>query len=272
MDSKNELKKLLDSIACIAGGEYSNKIMELTTTATPEPIRTIAEAMGMMMVKVEGREFQLEQMVEKLTVLNKQIRTNTLQTVEAMAQALEARDAYTRGHAERVAALAAEIAHEMGLSDSQIETVRIAGVLHDLGKIGCSDRIFQHNNAAPTPELRQEINSHPTTGAEILSRLDFLNEVRSIIWCHHERVDGHGYPRALSAQEIPLEACIVAVADAFDAMTTDRPYQQAKPDTQALDILRNGAGTAWDKNCVAAFERVMTQKWQKNLEHPADIS
>ncbi|GAB1410425.1 hypothetical protein MASR1M90_15790 [Desulfovibrionales bacterium] len=265
MDSTGKLKQLLDIIARVAAGEYSNTIMELTTQATPEPIRTIAEAMGMMMVKVEGREFQLEQMVEQLTLLNEQIRINTIQTVAAMAQALEARDAYTRGHAERVGQIAAAIAKEMDFNAERIELVRTAGLLHDLGKIGCSDRIFQHHEHVPSSELMQEIMTHPTTGAEILSRLDFLDDVRTIIWCHHERVDGQGYPRALPAEKIPLEALVIAVADAFDAMTTDRPYQKARTYDQAMDILRQGAGTAWDIQCVAAFERAMATKTQLHL-------
>lgn len=256
----NELNKLLKIIQDIAAGEYSDTIMGLTTPDTPEPLRTIAEAMGMMMVKIEGREFQLEQMIEQLQRLNEQIRTNIVQTVSAMAQALEARDAYTRGHAERVGDLGAKIAREMGQNNERIEVVRIAGVLHDVGKIGCSDRVFQHTDQHPNPELKQEILSHPTTGAEILSRLDFLDEVREIIWCHHERVDGQGYPRALPVEKIPLEALIIAVADAFDAMTTDRPYQKARSVQEALDILRGGAGSAWDPDCVAACERVLDLK------------
>lgn len=259
-DYDSELRKLLVIIEKIAAGEYSDDIMELTTSTTVEPIRSIAEAMGMMMVKVEGREFQLEQMIEELKILNDQIRTNTVQTVAAMAQALEARDAYTRGHAERVAAIAAEIAEEIGLDAARVELVRTAGVLHDLGKIGCSDRIFQDHGLKNPSDVVKEITSHPRVGADILARLDFLDAARAIIWSHHERVDGKGYPRALPADQIPQEALIIAVADAFDAMTTDRPYQKAKAAEEALDILRKGAGSKWDAGCVAAFERIQAAK------------
>lgn len=255
-----ELHQLLEKIARVAAGDYSNDIMALTTDSTPEPIRSIAEAMGLMMVKVEAREFRLEQLVDELRALNERIRQNTVQTVAAMAQALEARDSYTRGHAERVAALAAEIAVEMGLDQERIELVRIAGVLHDIGKIGCSDRIFQDHGPKNPPDVVREILSHPAVGAEILSRLEFLDRVTAIIVAHHERVDGKGYPNKLPFEQIPLEARIIAVADGFDAMTTDRPYQKARTWEVALGILRSGSGAQWDGDCVAAFERVLARK------------
>jgi putative nucleotidyltransferase with HDIG domain len=253
---QQELERLLEMIGEIAAGNYSNDIMELTTDATPETIKTIAEAMGMMMVKVEMREFQLEQLIEELQQLNTQIRLNSLQTVSAMAKALEARDAYTCGHAERVAILAAEIASEMGLDEKDIELVRTAGLLHDIGKIGCSDRIFQPHGAKNPPEVVKEILSHPGAGADILGKLDFLGPVTEIILTHHERVDGKGYPNSLEHHNIPLGARIIAVADGFDAMTTDRPYQKAMSHDAALEILKKHAGTKWDTDCVAAFEQV----------------
>lgn len=261
MDNGNEeLRQLLSIIKNIAEGTYSDDIMSLTTDDTAEPIKSIAEAMGMMMVKVEAREYQLEQLVEELRTLNAQIRHNAVQTVSAMAQALEARDPYTRGHAERVASLAAEIAGELGFDHTRVELVRTAGVLHDIGKIGCSDRIFQNHGIKNPPDVVKEIVNHPLVGAEILGRLDFLDTVTTIIVAHHERMDGKGYPRGLNRDHIPLEAKIIAVADAFDAMTTDRPYQKARSAQAALDILHEHAGVRWDEECVAAFERVLHRK------------
>jgi putative nucleotidyltransferase with HDIG domain len=254
------LQQLLEKIARVAAGDYSNDIMALTTEATPEPIRSIAEAMGLMMVKVEAREFRLEQLVDELRELNERIKQNTLQTVAAMAQALEARDSYTRGHAERVAALAAEIAEEMGLDQERVELVRTAGVLHDIGKIGCSDRIFQDHGPKNPPDVVKEILSHPRVGAEILSRLEFLDQVTAVIVAHHERVDGKGYPHKLPFEQIPLEARIISVADGFDAMTTDRPYQKARTWEVALGILHSGAGAQWDGDCVAACAQVLARK------------
>lgn len=254
--STPEVTNLLDRIRDIAAGDYSGDLMVLTRDGTPEPVRSIAEAMGLMVVRVEAREYQLELLVEDLRRLNERIRRDSLQAVSAMAQALEARDAYTRGHADRVAGLASRIARELGLDDAAVETIRTAGILHDIGKIGCSDRIFEPHEARNPPDVVREILSHPGAGVEILKHLDFLGEVIDLVHGHHERVDGKGYPRGLRGDGIPLGARILAVADAYDAMTTERPYQKAMDHDTALGIFRKMAGTKWDAACVAAFERL----------------
>lgn len=264
MDTENQkLEQLLEIIGNVAAGDYSNDIMGLTTDTTPDTIRIIAEAMGMMMVKVEAREYQLELLVEELRHLNGRIKENSVKTVAAMAQALEARDAYTRGHAERVASIAEAIAREMRLEEEQVELVRTAGILHDIGKIGFSDRIFQPHDVKNAPDMVKEIMEHPVMGANILKNLDFLGGVTEIIRAHHERMDGKGYPGRLAAKDIPLGARIIAVADSYDAMTTDRPYQKARSHETALEILREHAGTKWDSECVAAFERLQAAKISK---------
>jgi len=251
------IERLLEIIEEVAAGKYSNDIMELTRDDQPESVRAIAEAMGLMMVKVEAREYRLELMIQELEELNEKIRQSTVNTVSAMAHALAARDAYTEGHAARVADLAVQIARQMGLNDQEVEYVRLGGILHDIGKIRFSDRLFNPHDAKNPPDVVKEILSHPTTGVEILHDLDFLGPALDYIHCHHERPDGKGYPRHLKEVEIPLGAKILAVADAFDAMTTDRPYQKGKNPEVALGILKKHAGTKWDKKCVAAFEAVI---------------
>jgi len=248
---------LLEIIEEIAAGRYSNDIMELTREDQPEPVRTIAEAMGLMMVKVEAREYRLELMVKELEELNERIRQNTINAVSAMANALAARDTYTEGHAERVAHLAVQIARALHMTEEDVEYVRLGGILHDIGKIGFSDRLFSPHEAKNPPDVVKEILSHPSTGVKILHALDFLGPAISYVHCHHERPDGKGYPRGLPDKDIPLGAKILAVADAFDAMTTDRPYQKGKPPEVALGILKKHAGTKWDRDCVVAFEAVM---------------
>ncbi|MBW1733088.1 MAG: HD domain-containing protein [Deltaproteobacteria bacterium] len=251
------VERLLEIIEEIAAGRYSNDIMALTRDDQPEPVRAIAEAMGLMMVKVEAREYRLELMIRELEELSEKIRQSTVSTVSAMAHALAARDAYTEGHAARVAHIAVKIAREMGLDDEEVEYVRLGGILHDIGKIGFSDRLFIPHEARNPPEVVKEIITHPTTGVEILRDLDFLGPALDYVHCHHERPDGKGYPRHLKDHEIPLGAKILAVADAFDAMTTDRPYQKGRSREDALKILKKEAGIKWDKKCVAAFEQVM---------------
>jgi HD-GYP domain-containing protein (c-di-GMP phosphodiesterase class II) len=252
-----ELYGLLKIIEAIAAGRYSNDVMELTRPEVKEPVRTIAEAMGLMMVKVEAREYRLEMLIRELEELNERIRRNAIGTVSAMANALAARDTYTEGHAERVGRIAGLIAAEMGLPEKEVELVQVAGRLHDIGKIGFSDRLFLPHEGKNPEDVVREITRHPSTGAEILKDLDFLGPALTYIHCHHERPDGRGYPRHLKAPEIPLGARIIAVADGFDAMTTDRPYQEGKTPEAALAILKEGSGGKWDADCVAAFERIL---------------
>jgi len=213
--------------------------------------------MGLMMVKVEAREYHLDMLIKELEALNERIRRNAIGTVSAMANALAARDTYTEGHADRVGWIAGMIAAELGLPEEEIELVRVAGRLHDIGKIGFSDRLFLPHEGKNPEDVVREITRHPATGAEILKDLDFLGPALSYIHCHHERPDGRGYPRHLKESDIPLGARIIAVADAFDAMTTERPYQKAMTPEEALVILQKGTGGHWDADCVAVFERIL---------------
>lgn len=254
-----ELNRLLEVIADISAGQYSNDVMELTGPEVSEPVRTIAEGIGLMMVKVEAREYHLETLIKQLEEVNQQVRLNTIATVAAMAKALAARDAYTEGHAERVSQISRLIATEMSLTENETELVELAGLLHDIGKIGFPDVLFLPHEGDNPKEMVREITRHPITGAEILKDLDFLGSALSFIRYHHERPDGRGYPDHLKGADIPVGARIIAVADAFDAITTDRPYQRAKTFPEALAILKGGAGTKWDSECVAAFERVLPE-------------
>ena len=250
-----QLDRLIEVITDVAGGRYSGDIMDLTRPGVEEPVRTIAEAMGLMMVKLEAREFHLAELIEQLKEINQKIRRNTIATVSTMARALAARDAYTEGHAERVGRIAGMVAAEIGLDEAETERVELAGLLHDIGKIGFPDSLFLPHDGDNPKEIVREITRHPATGAEILKGLDFLGSAIGFIRCHHERPDGPGYPEHLKGADIPLGARIIAVADAFDAITTDRPYQKARGHFEALAILKDGAGTKWDTDCVAAFER-----------------
>ena len=254
-----QLDRLIEIIKDVAKGRYSNEVMDLAAPNVEEPVRTIAEAMGLMMVKVEAREFHLEMLIEQLEQVNQKIRRNTIATVSAMANALAARDAYTEGHAERVGQIAGLVAAEMGLNESEAELVRLAGLLHDIGKLGFPDSLFLPHEGDNPKEIVREITRHPATGAEILKDLDFLGSALSYIRYHHERPDGRGYPEHLKGADIPLGARMIAVADAFDAITTDRPYQKARTFEEGLAILKGGAGTKWDSDCVAALERILSK-------------
>jgi putative nucleotidyltransferase with HDIG domain len=255
-DDKLE-KKLLSIISDIAEGRYSDDIMELTKDHVPDTVRTIAEAVGLMMVKVEAREFQLQQLVDELKELNETVRKNTIAVVTAMAHALEARDTYTEGHAARVAELSHAIAHQLGLKGEDTEYVRLGGALHDIGKIGFPDTLFSSHEPKLPSNLVKEINRHPAIGVKILEPLDFLGPAIDYVSAHHERLDGRGYPRGLKGDQIPLGAQIVSVADIYDAITSERPYQETRTPDEALAILYNISGTRIKIEIVQALERAL---------------
>jgi HD-GYP domain-containing protein (c-di-GMP phosphodiesterase class II)/putative methionine-R-sulfoxide reductase with GAF domain len=195
-----------------------------------------------------------------IAIENARLFENTQQTyyetIRSLAQALEARDAYTKGHSERVTRYALATAKEMGISDHSIKVIRYAGLLHDIGKIGISDSIL-HKRLKLTDEDWEAIRSHPLFGDSILGPLKFLQEAQAIVLRHHERYDGSGYPGHLKAEEIPLEARIIAVADAYDAMTSDRPYRQAMDHQTAVGELDKAAGVQFDPVVVEAFLAVV---------------
>ncbi|MCB2187473.1 MAG: HD domain-containing protein [Deltaproteobacteria bacterium] len=250
---------LLEIIQEIAEGRYSDRIMELTKPEAPEFIRTVAEAMGLMMVKVEAREFRLEALVKELQEANRTIRKNSLATVTAMAQALGARDTYTEGHVDRVSRLAETMALDLGLDRGEAEFVRLGGLLHDIGKIGFPDSLFDDHGGKNPPELVKAIMAHPRLGAEILAGLEFLGPALDYVYCHHERLDGSGYPRRLKGEDIPLGAQILAVADSFDAMTTDRPYQKGWEIPKAVARLRELSPQKLNPRVLDSLARVLAE-------------
>ena len=171
----------------------------------------------------------------------------------AISQALGMRDKYTEGHGRRVSLYAERLARRLGLSEKDIENIRIGGMLHDIGKIGFSNRIFSNEEAALSKEMHDEIHSHPLIGRMILSGMNFHESVLDYVCYHHERVDGKGYPSGLCNEEIPLGARIISVADCFDAMTTDRPYQGRKNLPEAFVALNRMSGKVLFPRLVSAF-------------------
>ncbi|WP_327361694.1 MULTISPECIES: HD-GYP domain-containing protein [unclassified Streptomyces] len=173
-------------------------------------------------------------------------------TIRALVQAVDLKDRYTRGHSERVGQASAMIARELGMSEDRLEVVRIAGILHDVGKLGVPTRLLRKDGPL-TPEERRVIELHPEYGHEMVRGIGFLGEARSAILHHHERVDGTGYPYGLAGEQIPVLARVVAVADAFDAMTSTRSYSRARPVPVALAELERCAGAHFDPAMVHAL-------------------
>ena len=187
--------------------------------------------------------------------------------LDALVNAVDNKDRYTRRHSEDVMRYAAKIAREMQLEQSLQHTIQVAALLHDVGKIGVPDRILRKPGTLTAEEI-EAIRQHPLMGAIIVGAVPGFEETLDAIRHHHERWDGAGYPFGTVGQETPLTARIMAVADAYSAMTMDRPYRQGKHPTAALLILTQGAGTQWDPECVAAFRRAVAASGPELLLTP----
>jgi putative nucleotidyltransferase with HDIG domain len=180
------------------------------------------------------------------------LKDQNRQTIEALTEAIEARDAYTYGHSRQVTRYAVRLAQEVGLAQEQIELMDYAGLLHDVGKIGIRDYVLLKPGALSEEEF-DVMKRHPAIGVKIIERVHGLRATLPIIEGHHERVDGRGYPNGLKGEDIPIEARILSIADSFEAMTADRAYRPAMETERALKILQDGRGTHWEPTLVDRF-------------------
>jgi putative nucleotidyltransferase with HDIG domain len=184
-----------------------------------------------------------------------QLTRSYMATVRALSNAVEARDAYTGKHAERVTLFAIEIARELGLPAPDTPEVEFGFLLHDVGKLAIPDSILFKPGPLTTEE-RAMMSRHTIVGAEIMRDIEFLAEASKVVRSHHERWDGNGYPDGLAGEEIPLNARVFAVADVFDALTTNRPYRVALSFEQARSMIEEESGSHFDPQVVDAFRRI----------------
>ena len=218
-----------------------------------EVMLSVERSLEKKRLELEIREYQqhLEQKVEEQT---REIRKMFLGAIEALVFALEAKDRYTAGHSRRVSRIAVGIGTELGLCPDDLENLRWAGLLHDVGKIAV-DQLIQNKPAKLTPQEYEHIMIHSSVGANIVKPV--VNEkVVEMIWHHHDHYDGSGLNQVAAGEDIPLEARILAVADAFDAMTSDRPYRPAMSVDEALNEIRQGAGTQFDPVVASALLKI----------------
>ncbi len=240
--------------------------------AAAVPFRIQGQVIGFSLVgRRDGRRFRVEDL-QSLTLLadetavilhdgqvQEQLRELLYSAVRTLVAALEAKDPYTRGHSQRVSSTAVAIATALGLSAAEVEHIRLAGLLHDIGKIATPEDILRKTGPL-TPEERAVVNQHAERGAAILAEMRPFRPLAELVLSHQESYDGSGYPDGVAAEAIPIGARIIRVADAFDAIISDRPYRRGKPLAQAADELRQMAGRALDPEVVETFLRVLITK------------
>jgi putative two-component system response regulator len=247
---------------CLQRGatDYLTKPVDL-----PDLARAIAGGLRRRDTRIEGQKINawLKEEVALRTAELRMERANleriSVETLETLVNALEAKDPYQRGHSARIADLSATVAAELGLPEDRVEAIRTAGRLHDIGKIGTREDIL--NKQGPlTDEEFEHVKLHPVTGCEILSPLHHLHDVIGCVRSHHERWDGRGYPDGLAGEAIPLGARIVGAAEIYDALTTARPYQERMTPELAIERMRDLVGSAVDAGVHRALQAVIARR------------
>jgi len=225
----------------IAAGDFSQRVKV--------PGRT---ELGQLGASFNQMTDQVERFVGDLQRSANENHDLFLGTVKALAAAIDGKDPYTRGHSERVSRFSVATAQGLGLPENEIEQIRISALLHDIGKIGIDDNVLKKPAALTDAEF-EIMKTHPQKGYKIMSQIPAMRDFLPGMYMHHEMINGGGYPQGLKGDEIPMQARIVSVADTFDAMTTERPYQRAMDLEAALSRLKSFVGTRYDARVVAAF-------------------
>jgi len=239
------------AIECLKQGayDYITKPFNLD-----EVVLSIERALERRRLEQENRDYQLH-LEQKVGEQAQKIRAAFLNAITALVYALEAKDKYTSGHSQRVADISVAIAAELGLSKPEIEQIRLAGLIHDIGKIGVREAVLNKPGKVNDEEY-QHILSHSGIGAHILTPIVEDDTILKAVRHHHERYDGAGYPDGLSGEEIPLAARILAVADTYDAIISGRPYRAAQSIKTACDEIEHNRASQFDSKVVDAFLRI----------------
>ncbi len=218
--------------------------------------------------ELEDRNRAVEKALADLRQAHKEMESNFLEVTKALIMALETKDEYTAGHLERVSRYSTRLAEVLGLPGEEMEAIREAALLHDIGKIGLPDEVL-HKVGPLTEEEKNVIKQHLSMGARILEPMKFFKPITTLIYHHHERYDGRGYPHGLTGEFIPNGAQVIAIADAFDAMTTHRGYNKPLTGQEALAEIRKGSGTQFNPAHVEAFARLIEKEGPHLAGHHA---
>jgi HD-GYP domain-containing protein (c-di-GMP phosphodiesterase class II) len=235
------LLKLVAAAKNIAAGDLSNRVQTNSITE----IGTLGETFNLMSDKLEEHIANLARAAED----NRELFVGT---VKALAAAIDGKDKYTRGHSERVSRISVAVGQRLGMNAEEVETLRISALLHDVGKIAVNDQILNKPTAL-TDEEFEIMKTHPKAGYKIMAQIPAMKNYLPGIYMHHEMINGAGYPQGLRGSEIPLQARIISVADTFDAMTIDRPYQKGFALEDSLSCIKSFVGTRYDGKVVEAL-------------------
>jgi putative nucleotidyltransferase with HDIG domain len=219
----------------------------------------LSRANDRLLRDIQRKNRELEAALQRLREAQRELERGYQHTLQSLALALEAKDRYTAGHSERVCRFSVLLARELGLSEDEVEVVKSAALLHDIGKIGMPEKILRKEGGLTAVEFSQ-MQEHPATGAQILSPVSSFSRCLAGVRHHHERYDGLGYPDGLKGEEIPIAARIILIADTFDSITSDRSYRRARSVEYAVRQLQSNAGTQFDPRCVEAFVRLLRER------------
>jgi HD-GYP domain-containing protein (c-di-GMP phosphodiesterase class II) len=212
----------------------------------------LAKTFNYMSAQIEAYTYETGRLYED-------IESGYLETMVALANSIDSKDSYTRGHSQRVADLSVEIGRELKLTEREVKQLRYGGILHDIGKIGIVEAILLKKSSLTDEEMKV-MRTHPMIGDGIIQPVSFLKEVRSAVRCHHEWWNGTGYPDKLKGEGIPFIARVVACADTWDACTTTRPYSRALPEGEALKVMEKLRGTQLDPTILDALLQVLEKR------------
>ena len=255
MHDKTSLAKLTEAVHALAAGDYRNRIQideagELSALAAE--VNKLAEAHQMAH--------------ETIRALNHQLKRTNFDAIMALTEALSAKDPYTRGHSERVSMYSLLLSESLGLKDEEIDGIHVGACLHDVGKIGIPEAILNKQGKLSADEYKQ-IMEHANISGQIVSQIPNLSHIAQMVRYHHERYDGNGYPDGLRADNIPLGSRILSIADAFDAMTSARPYSPIYEPKEALIELKSCCGTQFDPVLCEAFVDTYAQNFGEYLPY-----
>jgi putative two-component system response regulator len=243
------------AVQCMKEGAFDYLIKPFNLD---EVTLSISRALEKRKLELENRDYHLH-LEQRVTEQANEIRQSYLNAITALAHALEAKDKYTSGHSQRVSDISVAIAEELGMPTNTIEKIRLAGLLHDIGKIGVNEAVL-HKPTDLTPDEFNEIKSHCEKGERILSPVIKDAEILDMVRHHHEWYNGSGYPDGLSGDHTLLSSKILVVSDAYDAMTSERPYREAMSEEDACAEIERARGTQFDPEVVDAFLKVINNQ------------